>query len=113
MCLTLCVTTFADSNVYWEDGPYDVIWNEKENAMWWKKYSFLLMYPMAVFGVVGSSYYASGQLNTFDKWYLIVFVPLGLWQWIETFVRWRRERRTPPEDGVKPKDDDGPTARTP
>lgn len=28
--------------------------------MWWKKYSFLLMYPMAVFGVVGSSYYASG-----------------------------------------------------
>lgn len=35
--------------------------------MWWKKYSFLLMYPMAVFGVVGSSYYASGQLNTFDK----------------------------------------------
>ena len=73
--------------------------------MWWKKYSFLLMYPMAVFGVVGSSYYASG--------YLIVFVPLGLWQWIEAFVRWRRERRTPPEDGVKPKDDDGPTARTP
>lgn len=46
--------------------------------MWWKKYSFLLMYPMAVFGVVGSSYYASGHLNTFDKWYLIVFVPLGL-----------------------------------
>lgn len=75
MCLTLCVTTFADSNAYWEDGPYDVIWNEKENAMWWKKYSFLLMYPMAVFGVVGSSYYASGQLNTFDKWYLIVLSP--------------------------------------
>lgn len=70
--------------------------------MWWKKYSFLLMYPMAVFGVVGSSYYASGHLNTFDKWYLIVFVPLGLWQWIEAFVRWRRERRTPPEVDVYP-----------
>lgn len=81
--------------------------------MWWKKYSFLLMYPMVVFGVVGGAYYASGQLNTFDKWFLIVYVPLGLWQWIETFVRWRRERRTPPEGGVKPKDDDGPTARTP
>lgn len=35
--------------------------------MWWKKYSFLLMYPMVVFGVVGGAYYASGQLNTFDK----------------------------------------------
>ncbi len=79
--------------------------------MWWKNI-LLLMYPMAVFGVVGGAYYARrGSWNTFDKWYLIVLV-LGLWQWTRPCAL-AAERRTPPEGGVKPEDDDGPTARTP
>lgn len=109
MCLTLCVTTFADSNRWTVRCDLEL---KGERYVVEEVFLFADVSDGGVWRG-GQLLLCVGHLNTFDKWYLIVFVPLGLWQWIEAFVRWRRERRTPPEDGVKPKDDDGPTARTP
>lgn len=67
---------------------------------WWRNYSILVTYPLIVLGVVTSSLYSEGRIQGFTFWYLVVFIPLAAWQWIETLLRWRRERKDPGHDGA-------------